>query len=147
MPKLKPSGHTTRRTSPTPTYYGGMKTKSSVAEVVALLKKEWREQKLLLGMAQAERRQNAVELIPTRKPVVTKLNTFNTVLSKCPGGARDEAKTGAHAAYLKQIAHPETGCVAIEPETNRGAATLRRLANTARNANTTQGNYNATRLT
>ena len=137
MPKLKKSTRST--------YYGGMKTKNAVAEVVAHLKKEWREQKLLLGMAQAGRRQNAVELIPTRKPVVTKLNTFNTVLAKCPGGARDEAKTGAHAAYLKQIHHAETGTIAIEPESLKGSATLRRLANSARNANTTQGNYNSTR--
>lgn len=135
MPKLKKSTRST--------YYGGRKTKDSVADVVAHLKKEWREQKLLLGLAQATKRQNASETIPTRKPVVTKLNTFNTTLRQCPGGARDEARTGAHTAYLKQIAHPETGCVVVNPETSKGQGTLARLAHSARNANTTHGNYNA----
>jgi len=138
-------------TTPTKPYYGGKKTKDSVAQVVQYLKERYkaeqaarREGQLLLAMSFAEREQNRNHTVPTRKPIVTKLNTFNTTLAKCPGGARDEAKTGAHTAYLKQISHPETGCVVVHPDTNKGQATLRRLANSARNANTTQGNYNST---
>ena len=126
MPQHRPNGHTAYR------------TRQAVDEVTEALKLRYREQRALVAVARAAREQNRIETIPVRKPVVTKLNSFNAVLAQCPGGARDEARTGAYAAYLKQIDHPETGCIVVAPETKKGAATMQRLARSSTNANTTK---------
>lgn len=59
-------------------------------------------------------------------------NTFK----ECPGGTRAEATNGALAAIIKQIAAPDTGCRVASKET------LERLTHSAKNCNTTTGNYN-----
>jgi hypothetical protein len=131
------------------------RTKQSVKEVVAALKERYkaervakREQRLLLAFNAADREQRHNDTIPHRKPTVTKANSFNATLAKIPGGVRDESTKGAYAAFLKQ-SHPDTptGCITVNPGTLKGQATLRRLANSAKNANTTHGNYNSTSTT
>jgi hypothetical protein len=113
------------------------KTKQSVRAVTAALKAQWA----------AERKQREQEALmrelttpAIRKPATASKATasvWQRTLAGLPGGARDEAKTGAHRAFLRQVDHPETGCVVVLPETAKGAATLRRLQNSAKNANTT----------
>ena len=122
------------------------RTRQAVDEVTEALKVRYREQQALVAVAKASREQNRNTSVPNKgttkgagpmsKGTINSYgaNTFQT----CPGGARDEARTGAYAAFLKQVSHPETGCIVVAPETKMGKATMRRLTRSALNANTTR---------
>lgn len=125
------------------------KSRKSAEEVARALKARYKAQR----KAEAEVRQERTtvrmmsqhdSLVPAKgssKPGKLTARTSQSyganTLRTCPGGARDEARSGAYAAYLKQVDHPETGCIVVNAETNTGKATLNRLARSAQNANTT----------
>lgn len=117
----------------------------AIAEVTRALQQQWQEGRRLLAMRQ---RAQAMQERPTTKKdthrpaKLTKgtLSSFNAVaLRNCPGG---DGKTPT--SIIRMIEAPETGAVIVNPETQRGQSTLLRLQNSAKNCNTTQGNYNST---
>ena len=123
------------------------RTRRSLEEVKAYykgLKAERAQNRVLVAAAKAEREIRSVGSIPPKKRTklrgpITKHSAASfgaNVFRTCPGGARDEARSGAGLAIMKQIAAAKTGCrVASRTEEVR-------LRSSARNAWTTYGSYN-----
>jgi len=121
-----------------------LRTKRSLEEVKAYHKKLRAECHRELKQTKAEREIRSVGSIPPKKRTklrgpITKHSAASfgaNVFRTCPGGARDEARSGAGLAIMKQIAAAKTGCrVASRTEEVR-------LRSSARNAWTTYGSYN-----
>lgn len=126
-------------------------TRHSIAVVTAALKAEWEAQKKqnrqLLAMRE---RQQTLSQRPTTKKDTHRpakltsntLSSFNAAaLRNCPGATKDQTTKGLAISIMKMVAAETTGCrLATKPE-------LHRLQNSAKNCNTTQGNYNTKHTT
>lgn len=118
-------------------------SKDTLAEVRAHLKRQWAEQNKELEFNRVDREmRRGNDEVPMKrtgkKGKITKGTSLSygaNVLQVSPGAAKTQ-----YASFLKMIDAEETGC---KLATDRVKVRLQR---SARNANTTYGNYNATEL-